>query len=110
MTHIPAELSYSQDHMWVRPDTGTRLVRIGVTDFAQQSLGDIVAVALLHPGEKVAAVYASDLQRACLTAGAIAGRHGLQAVCDKALREVVNFIDSLGLVPLGDEQLEIINY
>jgi len=39
-------------------------------------------------GEKVAAVYASDLQRACLTAGAIAGRHGLQAVCDKALREV----------------------
>ncbi len=29
---------------------------------------------------------------------------------DGALREVVNFIDSLGLVPLGGEELEIINY
>jgi len=29
---------------------------------------------------------------------------------DSALREVVNFIDSLGLAPLGDESLEIINY
>ena len=33
-----------------------------------------------------------------------------RAFVDKALREVVNFIDSLGLVPLGEEQLEIINY
>lgn len=29
---------------------------------------------------------------------------------DSALREVVNFIDSLGLAPLGEEELEIINY
>jgi uncharacterized protein YlxP (DUF503 family) len=29
---------------------------------------------------------------------------------DRALREVVNFIDSLGLAPLGQEQLEILNY
>ena len=28
---------------------------------------------------------------------------------DRALREVVNFIESLGLAPLGEEQLEIIN-
>src|ERR1039457_2109404 len=33
-----------------------------------------------------------------------------RAFVDGALREVVNFIDSLGLVPLGEEQLEIINY
>jgi uncharacterized protein YlxP (DUF503 family) len=33
-----------------------------------------------------------------------------RAFVDKALREVVNFIDSLGMAPLGDEQLEIINY
>ena len=31
-------------------------------------------------------------------------------VVDAALREVVNFIESLGLAPLGEEQLEIINY
>ena len=29
---------------------------------------------------------------------------------DSALREVVNFIDSLGLAPLGEEQLEILHY
>ena len=33
-----------------------------------------------------------------------------RAFVDSALREVVNFIDSMGLVPLGGEQLEIINY
>ena len=31
-------------------------------------------------------------------------------VVDGALREVVNFIEGLGLAPLGEEQLEIINY
>ncbi len=33
-----------------------------------------------------------------------------RAFVDRALREVVNFIDSMGLAPLGEEQLEIINY
>jgi glycine cleavage system H protein len=55
MTDIPVELAYSQDHMWVRLDADTGLVRIGVTDFAQQSLGDVVAVTLPAPGGKVAA-------------------------------------------------------
>ena len=55
MTHIPAELAYSQDHLWVRSDAGTGLVRIGLTDFAQQSLGDVAAVTLPAPGEKAVA-------------------------------------------------------
>ena len=55
MPDIPAELKYSQDHLWTRSDAGTGLVRIGVTDFAQQSLGDVVAVTLPAPGEKVTA-------------------------------------------------------
>jgi uncharacterized protein YlxP (DUF503 family) len=33
-----------------------------------------------------------------------------RAFVDSALREVVNFIDSLGLAPLGEEELEILNY
>ena len=33
-----------------------------------------------------------------------------RAFVDSALREVVNYIDSLGLAPLGEERLEIINY
>jgi glycine cleavage system H protein len=34
---IPADLRYSKGHLWARLDTGTSLVRTGVTDFAQQS-------------------------------------------------------------------------
>jgi uncharacterized protein YlxP (DUF503 family) len=33
-----------------------------------------------------------------------------RAFVDRALREVVNYIDGLGLAPLGEEHLEIINY
>lgn len=55
MTDIPADLRYSKDHLWARPGDGTGTVRIGVTDFAQQSLGDVVDVALPRPGETVTA-------------------------------------------------------
>jgi glycine cleavage system H protein len=42
--NIPAELSYSTDHEWIRRDTGTDTVTIGITDFAQDALGDVVFV------------------------------------------------------------------
>ena len=51
MSDIPADLRYSPDHLWVRPGTGGGLVRIGVTDFAQRSLGDVVQVTLPDLGE-----------------------------------------------------------
>ena len=41
MSDIPADLRYSQDHLWVRPDPGAGLVRVGVTDLAQRSFGDV---------------------------------------------------------------------
>jgi glycine cleavage system H protein len=53
MSGIPADLRYSQDHLWVRRVGGTSLVRVGVTDFAQQSLGDVVEVTLPRTGETV---------------------------------------------------------
>ena len=55
MPEIPADLRYSKDHMWARPGGGAGLVRVGVTDFAQQSLGDVVDVTLPEPGETVTA-------------------------------------------------------
>jgi glycine cleavage system H protein len=51
----PADLRYSQDHLWARVDAGGRLVRSGVTDFAQQSLGDVVDVSPPRPGDQVRA-------------------------------------------------------
>lgn len=53
MPDVPADLRYSKDHLWARPSTGTSLVRVGVTDFAQQSLGDVVDVTLPSPGDTV---------------------------------------------------------
>jgi glycine cleavage system H protein len=53
MSDIPAELRYSQDHLWVGPGNGTSLHRIGLTDYAQNSLGDVLAVTLPAVGDSV---------------------------------------------------------
>ena len=53
MPDIPAGLRYSPDHLWARP--GANLIRVGVTDFAQQSLGDMVEVTLPQVGAQVRA-------------------------------------------------------
>jgi glycine cleavage system H protein len=52
---IPADLRYSKDHLWARLDPGAGLIRVGVTDFAQRSLGDVVDVTLPRVGEAVQA-------------------------------------------------------
>jgi glycine cleavage system H protein len=49
--NIPEDLRYSAEHEWVRVD-GTR-VRIGITDYAQDALGDIVFVDLPTVGSEV---------------------------------------------------------
>ena len=55
MPEIPADLRYSKDHLWARPGGDAGLVRVGVTDFAQQSLGDVVDVTLPEPRGTVTA-------------------------------------------------------
>ena len=45
---IPADLRYSQDHEWARA-TG-EVVRVGITDYAQDALGDVVYVSLPSVG------------------------------------------------------------
>jgi glycine cleavage system H protein len=53
MANVPEDLHYSKDHEWVRVD-GNEAV-IGVTDYAQNSLGDVVYVELPKPGDEFAA-------------------------------------------------------
>jgi glycine cleavage system H protein len=50
MANIPEDLHYSKDHEWIRVegDTGT----VGITDHAQDSLGDVVFVELPRVGER----------------------------------------------------------
>ncbi|MCB0933941.1 MAG: glycine cleavage system protein GcvH [Mycobacterium sp.] len=52
MSDIPADLRYTAEHEWVR-STGTDTVRVGITDFAQSSLGDVVYVQLPEVGTKL---------------------------------------------------------
>ena len=49
--NIPAGLKYSKDHEWVKIDG--EIATIGITDFAQQELGDIVYVEIESIGEKL---------------------------------------------------------
>ena len=54
MSDIPADLRYTAEHEWVRR-TGDDTVRVGITDFAQSSLGDVVYVQLPEVGAEVTA-------------------------------------------------------
>jgi glycine cleavage system H protein len=49
----PVELLYTKEHEWLRVDESVGT--IGITDYAQNQLGDIVFVELPKPGEHVAA-------------------------------------------------------
>ena len=50
MANVPEDLQYSKDHEWVRVEGDVAVV--GITDYAQNSLGDVVYVELPKPGEK----------------------------------------------------------
>ena len=50
---FPAEMKYSKDHEWMKEEDG--VVVIGISDFAQDALGDVVFVILPGEGDKVTA-------------------------------------------------------
>jgi glycine cleavage system H protein len=52
MTNLPADLKYAASHEWVRLEDDD-IVRIGITDFAQQQLGDLVFIDLPEIGRKL---------------------------------------------------------
>ena len=54
MSNIPAELRYTKDHEWIKIVDGNKAL-IGITDFAQGELGDIVYVDITTVGEHLSA-------------------------------------------------------
>ncbi len=50
MANVPEDLHYSKDHEWVRVEGDVAV--IGITDYAQNSLGDVVYVELPKAGEE----------------------------------------------------------
>lgn len=53
MTSIPSDLRFLDTHEWVRTDDGP--ARIGISEFAQEELGDVVFVELPSVGDELAA-------------------------------------------------------
>ena len=51
MANVPADLKYTRDHEWAKQE-GAR-IRVGITAFAQEQLGDVVFVELPKVGAKV---------------------------------------------------------
>jgi glycine cleavage system H protein len=49
----PSDLKYTKEHEWIKPDGSSATV--GITDYAQESLGDIVFVDLPKPGSEITA-------------------------------------------------------
>jgi len=54
MSDLPDNLKYAKTHEWAQLEDGN-VVRVGITDFAQEELGDLVYVELPELGRKVAA-------------------------------------------------------
>jgi glycine cleavage system H protein len=54
VSDIPADLRYTAEHEWVQR-TGEDTVRVGITDFAQDSLGDVVFIQLPDVGTNLTA-------------------------------------------------------
>jgi len=54
MSSVPAELRYTKEHEWIQELSPTKF-RIGITDFAQAALGDIVYIQLPKAGTEIKA-------------------------------------------------------
>jgi glycine cleavage system H protein len=50
MSSIPKDLRYTEDHEWVRASDDPQVVEVGITDYAQGELGDVVFVELPKSG------------------------------------------------------------
>jgi glycine cleavage system H protein len=56
MSEVPDDLKYTADHEWARVSDadGKQTARVGITDYAQQALGDVVYVSLPEVGTQLA--------------------------------------------------------
>ncbi len=55
MSNVPADLLYTSDHEYVKKTSDPAIVQVGITDYAQGELGDVVFVNLPKKGDKFGA-------------------------------------------------------
>ena len=63
MSIIPAELKYTKSHEWIKEEDG--VFTIGLTDYAQSALGDIVVINLPEDGDEVTDVFSPVTGAVC---------------------------------------------
>jgi glycine cleavage system H protein len=92
--NIPEDLRYSAEHEWAqRLDDGSR-VRIGITDFAQDALGDVVYVDLPAVGTRVAAAESvGELESTKSVSEMYAPIGGVVAAINEALADNPNLLN-----------------
>lgn len=97
--NTPTELLYSEMHTWVREE-GNGIVTVGLTDYAQDQLGEIVAVVLPEQGDEV---HSSDevvgLESDKTTSDVYSPLSGTIIAVNEDLREAPSFVNS---DPYGD--------
>lgn len=99
MAEYPEDLRYSVDHEWVRPGNEST-VRVGVTEYATEQLGDIVYVQLPEVGESVSAGDAcGELESTKSTSDLLAPVSGVIAAINDTLEDAPETINS---EPYGD--------
>jgi glycine cleavage system H protein len=83
---IPPDLRYSREHEWVRLNGS--VARIGITDFAQDSLGDVVFVQLPDVGlDAVAGASVSEIESTKSVSDVYAPLTGVVSAVNEALAE-----------------------
>ena len=91
--NIPEDLRYSAEHEWVRL-TGT-VARIGVTDFAQDSLGDVVFVQLPDVGlDVVAGANVSEIESTKSVSDVFVPVTGVVSARNEALADQPELVNS----------------
>lgn len=91
--NIPTDLRYSQEHEWVRVDGNVG--RIGITDFAQDSLGDVVFVQLPDVGlEIVAGASASEIESTKSVSDVYVPVSGVVRAVNDALTDTPELVNS----------------
>jgi len=86
---IPDDLQYTKEHEWVS-QTSTNVFRMGITDYAQGALGDIVYVQLPKVGESVTA------DKVC---GEVESTKSVSEIFAPVSGKIVAVNDSLGQAP-----------
>ena len=96
--NVPSHLQYTKDHEWISRDGDT--VRMGITDYAQDALGDIVFIQLPEPGNSVAANQSfSEIESTKSVNDVYAPVSGTVSSVNEALRERPELLNS---DPYGD--------